>query len=84
MKASIKSLKENLLYQKGYHDGFIEGQNEGLKLAEKIIKNSSVGKSLIIPEGYVLVLSDKPEKTDFESNPDGKPMRVTMDEKKEA
>ena len=97
MKASIKSLKENLLYQKGYRDGFIEGQTGGVEMATKIVE-STIGKSILIPKGHVLSFSDKipkkiemttpftwiynlfkksEQRVDFESNPDGNPMRIT-------
>ena len=71
---NLRSHKESLLYQKGYHDGFIEGRNEGVKLARKTVAGA-VNSSLVIPKDSEII--------DFESNPDGKPMRITPIEEDE-
>ena len=78
MKASIKSLKENLLYQKGYHDGYVEGQAEGVKLVQKTIE-SGIHPQLILGtiNADVGEALKSLEVIDLESNPDGDPMRIT-------
>lgn len=78
MSKSIKDDKESVLYQKGYRDGFIEGQTEGVKLVQKTIE-SGIHPQLILGtiNADVGEALKSLEVIDLESNPDGDPMRIT-------
>lgn len=87
MSETPKIIKDHILYQGGFHDGFIEGRNEGIKLAKRVIEGSSNPKleirnmELIAETTYPKSPQEHEEdfmakKADFESHPNGKPMRI--------
>ncbi len=85
-KASEK-IKESPRYQKGFKDGYIAGQEAGIELIKDAIGitiDMSHFVSVMELGGKFIPVPVKSSKcVDLESNPDGKPMRITPIEEKE-